>query len=263
VRLSGAAARQAAVVEYSKFMRHAWLERRVRIGGRPVDFRRAQGKRFRLSRTRAAPVGSKRKKLRRPTNLQRQIVFAMKHTLLSRLPWVVLSSLLLIPSVFATTPPTAVPGTLKVQVNVPATWHWLADDRVAEPLVDQLRDTFYRAGFDRPIEQITYVEDPAKAPYLLTINLVDWRMNHAGSIDCTFSANLQTPRGTRDFGLFSDMAFNWIPGRGRYGLSQAFTQAADGALKQLCDAVAKSEMLPDFRKPELVSGLPEGHRPSA
>jgi hypothetical protein len=190
-------------------------------------------------------------------------LFAMKHTLLSRFPWAVLSSLLLTLPLFATTPQPEVPGTLKVQVIVPASWNILMEDRIADNFVDHVRETFYRAGFDRPIEKLSYVEDPAKTPNLLTINLTEWRMNRVGNIDCTFHADLQTPRGTRDFGLFSNMTMRWFSGPGRFGLSQAFTDAADGALRDLCDAVMKSEMLSDFRKPEMISGLPNHRRPSA
>ena len=189
-------------------------------------------------------------------------LFAMNHTRLSRFSWVVLSSLLLTLPAFATTPAAEVPGTLKVQVIVPASWNILLEDHVADNFVDQVRDTFFRAGFDRPIEKLSYVEDPMKTPYLLTINLTEWRMNRVGNIDCTFSANLQTPRGSHDFGLFSNMAMRWLGGPGRFGLSQAFTDAADGALRDLCNAVMKSEMLPDFRKPEIVSSLQSNHRPS-
>ncbi len=186
----------------------------------------------------------------------------MKHSFLIRYAWVWLSGLLLLVPACATAPRPEVPGTLKVQVNVPPTWNVLLDDRVAETFVDQVRDTFYRAGFDRPIESLSYVEDPAKVPYLLTVNLIDWRINRIGNIDCTFSASLQTPRGTRDLGLYNSTAMRWLGGLGRFGLSRAFVDAADGALHDLCDAVAKSELLPDFRKPELAASLRPSRSPS-
>ena len=49
-----------------------------------------------------------------------------------------------------------------MQVNVPPSWNILLDDRVSEAFVDRVRDVFHRNGFDRPVEHVRYVEDPAK-----------------------------------------------------------------------------------------------------
>lgn len=186
----------------------------------------------------------------------------MKQTLLSRAAWAMLSSLLLVLPACATTQKSPVPGTLKVQVNIPATWNSLVEDRISEGLVDRVRDVFYRAGFDRPVEEVRYVEEPGKEPYLLTINLIDWRMNRLGNVDCTFSASLRTPRGTRELGLYTNTSLFSLRGFGRFGLADSYDEAAQGAIRDLCDAVAKSELLPDFRKSGLVSGLPRPSRPS-
>jgi hypothetical protein len=168
---------------------------------------------------------------------------------------ILLCGALLSLSACATTPKPEVPGTLKVTVNVPPTWNLLLDDRVSAAFTDRVRDVFYRAGFDRPVEELRFVEDPAKAPYLLTINLLDWRINHVGSIDCTFSATLQTPRGTRELGLYHNTAMRWFGGIGRWGLANSFDDAAEGAIRDLCNAVVKTEMLPGFEKHQLYTGL--------
>jgi hypothetical protein len=187
----------------------------------------------------------------------------MKRSILFRYAWVWVSGLLLFLPACATTERPEVPGTLKVQVNVPPSWSILLDDRVSEVFVDYVREAFYRAGFDRPVEEVRYVEDSAKVPYLLTLNLNEWRINRVGNIDCTFSASLQTPRGTRDLGLFTNTTMRWFGGPGRFGLSRSFAEAADGAIGDLCDKIAKSELLPDFRKPKHVSGLRPNRGPSA
>jgi hypothetical protein len=182
---------------------------------------------------------------------------------LLRHPWIWLCGALLGLSACATTQPAEVPGTLKVTVNVPPSWNLLIDDRIAESFTDRVREVFDRAGFDRPIEELRYVEDPAKVPYLLTINLVEWRINRIGSIDCTFSATLQTPRGARDLGLYHNDAMRWFGGIGRWGLARSFEEAAEGAIHDLCDAVVKSEMLPGFQKHELYSGTRKTAGPKA
>lgn len=172
-----------------------------------------------------------------------------------RHPWIWLCGVLLAFPACATLPQPEVPGTLKVTVNVPPSWNLLVDDRVAEAFTDRVREVFHRAGFDRPVEEVRYVEDPAKVPLLLTINLHTWRINRLGNIDCTFSASLKTPRGTRDLGLYANTTTRWFGGIGRWGWARSFEEAAEGAIHNLCDAVAKSELLPGLRKAGLYSGL--------
>jgi hypothetical protein len=140
--------------------------------------------------------------------------------------------------------PTETPGTLRVQVNVPPSWNLLLDDRITEAFVDRIRDVFHRNGFEKPVEEVRYVEDPAKLPFLLTVNLTEWRINRIGDIECTFTANLQTPRGTRQLGIYTNTTMRWLTGPGRFGLAQAFEDAAEGAINDLCRDVAKTEMLP-------------------
>jgi hypothetical protein len=82
----------------------------------------------------------------------------------------------------------------------------------------------------------------------LTINLTEWRMNHIGNIDCTFTANLQTEQTTRHLGVFSGMSFRWMSGPGRFGLADAFGDAAEDGIRQLYDAVARTELVPGLRR---------------
>lgn len=193
-----------------------------------------------------------------------QLTFAMKHSPKIRLLRASLSGLLflLLPAC-ATTQRPEIPGTLKVQVNVPPSWSVLVDDRVSEAFVDRVREVFVRSGFDRPVEEVRYVEDASKLPYLLTINLTDWRINRVGAIDCTFSASLQTPRGTRQLGFYSNTTMRWFGGPGRFGLSRSFEEAAEGAVHQLCDDVLKSELLPGFRMPVSTAGVDQKRAPAA
>lgn len=180
-----------------------------------------------------------------------------------RTPWILLCGALLSLSACATTQKPEVPGTLKVTVNVPPTWNVLLDDRVSEAFADRVRDVFYRAGFDRPVEELRYVEDPAKVPYLLTINLLDWRINRIGNIDCTFAATLKSPRGTRELGMYTNTSMRWFGGIGRWGLARSFEDAAEGAVRDLCDAVMKTDLLPGFEHRGLQSALLKTDAPRA
>jgi hypothetical protein len=144
----------------------------------------------------------------------------------------------------ATTQSPVVPGTLAVHVNVPPHWNIFLEDRIAEAFTDQVREVFHKAGFDKPVNEIRYFEDVDRAPYLLTINLNEWRINRVGMIECTFSADLKTPQATKHLGIYTHTTMRWIGGPGRFGLARSFEEAADGAIRDLCNDVAKTELLP-------------------
>jgi hypothetical protein len=171
--------------------------------------------------------------------------------------WMALGAALLALSGCATTQQPAVPGTLKVAVNVPPALNILVEDRISEAFTDRVREVFDRAGFDRPVEEARFADDAANAPYLLTIDLIEWRINPIGNIDCTFRASLQTPGGTRDLGVYSNTTMRAMRSPGRWGLSYAFDDAAEGAIQNLCDAVKKSELLPGFAQGQLYSHVPQ------
>lgn len=160
------------------------------------------------------------------------------------------------PTAGAGAPDTANPSaTLKVQVNVPPSWDPLLDDDIAAAFTDQVREIFQRAGHRHPVEELRSVEDPAKAPYLLTVNLTEWRINRAGNIACTFGATLRTPQGERDLGLYTNTTMRWIGGLGRWGLARSFEEAAVGAIRNLCDTIARSELLPGANREARYTGL--------
>jgi hypothetical protein len=148
----------------------------------------------------------------------------------------------------ASVPQAEIPGTLKVQVNMPPTLHYLAEDRIATAMTDRVREVFQRQGFDRPVEEIRPVEDSSRAPYLLTINLTEWRVDRLGNIDCAFSAELRTPAATRSFGPYTNTALRIAYGSGRFGWARGFEDAADGALRNLCLDVLRAELLPNLRR---------------
>jgi hypothetical protein len=153
----------------------------------------------------------------------------------------------------ATQPTPEIPGTLKVAVNVPPSWSLLLDSRISEAFTDRVREVFHQQGFDRPVEEVTSVEDCSKMPYLLTINLTEWRINHIGNIDCTFSASLRTPQGTRHLGLYTNTTMRWLNGLGRFGLADSFDQAAEGAIQDLWRDVEKSDLLTLTEHPARLS----------
>jgi hypothetical protein len=145
------------------------------------------------------------------------------------------------------TPPSK-PGTLQVQINIPPSWRPMLEDRISEAFASYIFDVFRRQGYQGDITEVRSYEQPSQGCCLLTINLTEWRMNHIGNIDCSFTANLQTERANRHLGIFSGMSFRWMSGPGRFGLSDAFGEAAEDAIRQLYDSIAKTELVPGLRK---------------
>jgi hypothetical protein len=137
----------------------------------------------------------------------------------------------------ATTHAPEIPGTLAVHVNVPPHWNVFLEDRITEALTDQVREVFHHAGFDKPVTEARYFEDVDRSPYLLSV----------GMIDCTFTAELKTPATTKHLGVYTHTTMRWFGGPGRFGLARSFEEAADGAIRDLCKDVAKTELLPGLR----------------
>ena len=121
------------------------------------------------------------------------------------------------------------------------------EERVTEAFVSYIYDVFRRQGFKGEIEEVHWSEEPSPGCCLLTINMTEWRMNHIGNIDCTFTANLQTESKVRHLGVFTGMAFRWMSGPGRFGLADAFTDAAEDAIEHLFTALAETELVPGLR----------------
>ena len=144
--------------------------------------------------------------------------------------------------------PPSKPGTLQVQINIPPTWRPLMEDRITEAFASYIFDVFRREGYKGDITEVRWFEEPSPGCCLLTINLVEWRMNHVGNIDCTFTASLQTEETTRSLGVFSGMAFRWMSGPGRFGLADSFEDAAEDAVRQLYDSLARTELVPGLRR---------------
>lgn len=170
----------------------------------------------------------------------------MKNSTLFRRSWFWVLALLFFAGC-ATPPKVEVPGTLKVQVYVPPSWNMLLDDRVAEAFTDRVADVFHRSGFGFPIENVRSVEDPAKVPYLLTIRLTDWRINHLGNIDCTFTAHLKTPQASGSLGVYTNTSMRSLSS-GRFGFGQSFEEAAEGAIRDLANDIAKGDLLQGMRR---------------
>lgn len=149
-------------------------------------------------------------------------------------------------------PRVEMPGTLHVHMNLPPTADIWAEDRVKLAFTDLTREVFQRYGFDRSVEESLFAstDELDHVPYLLTIDLHRWRVDRIGNIECTFTASVRTPAGTRHLGVYSDTelrGFGMSPGIGRWGIARAFEDAAEGAIENLVHDVARTELLSQLR----------------
>ncbi len=138
-------------------------------------------------------------------------------------------------------------ATLQIQMRIPPSWDPFLEDDVKDAFLSQVRDVFRREGYTGTIKEVDRFEEPSAGCCLVTINLLDWRLNHTGNVDCTFTASLQTDERTRNFGIFSGMALRWMNSRGRFGLANSFEDAAEDALERLYADLAETELVPGLR----------------
>lgn len=157
-------------------------------------------------------------------------------------------------SAATTSPQAAKVADLQLQITVPPTWRpFLADD-IADSLAGILSATFQRRGFAGVVD---YIEEGRRVPNpdipLLTLNLVEWRIDRVGNAECTLTATLSVSGQRKDLGIVNQTQMTWIRERGRFGLARryevadALEDAAAGAMRDLFHRVAETG---------LVCGLP-------
>jgi len=146
---------------------------------------------------------------------------------------------------------------LQLQINVPPTWRPFLDDDIAQALANILTDTFKRRGYAGVID---YLEADCRAPNpdlpLLTLNLMQWRIDRVGNAECTLTAELAAPgRPKRDLGIVTQTQITWIQERGRYGfrhfeIADALEDTASEAMRDLFKRVADTGLVRGFPAPK-------------
>lgn len=112
-------------------------------------------------------------------------------------------------AVSGTAAPDVAPTPLKVRVNSPASWGMLVDGRLDVAFTKQLHAILNEMGFAAPVEPISVIENPDTTPYLLTLNLTEWRIDRSSRVSCVFDATLQTQQGARYLGIYTQSALRW------------------------------------------------------
>lgn len=170
----------------------------------------------------------------------------MKTRLLS-LVMLAAGSALVADAAITSSTPTVPNQPLQVSVQLPPDASLFWADRVAESLADCIESAFAQGGFHGPIAYLGWGEKPAPEAPRVEINLIEWRSTVTRSVDCTFSARLVTPAGSRDLGIFSGVALNMAGRRDPFGRADTFAEAAHDAGRDLYRALQHAGLLPTGR----------------
>lgn len=134
---------------------------------------------------------------------------------------------------------------LQLSVDIPPNWEpFLADD-TARSFSDRVREVFRRRGYAGEIEFL-YGDEPKQNIPTLAIRLITWRLGRTDNAECTFVASLNANGEEHNLGTFENTAFILDRTRGRWGLSNAIDEAAEGALRDLAVKLAKAGLVPGF-----------------
>lgn len=132
---------------------------------------------------------------------------------------------------------------LQVEVSLPASSDILHERDVAEALTARVRDVFQRRGYEGKVHEMLRGDSTETGEPVLAINLIRWRMDRAGFVECSFTAGVRQADGTVvPLGVFT--ASEVAMGTGRWGLSDTFERAAEHAADQLWTKLRKTEILP-------------------
>ena len=146
------------------------------------------------------------------------------------------------------TPERSEPGTLQVQIAIPPPTRLLLEQDIQELFYDQIRDVFKQRGYGGKIEEVKLYEDPSPGCWLIKIDVSELRRDPIGNITITFSALLQTDHETRrNLGTFRGSALPGTSSPGVGGPNNTIETVAASALRDLYDAIAKTQLVPGIK----------------
>jgi hypothetical protein len=134
---------------------------------------------------------------------------------------------------------------LQVTVDVPPNWRPFLSDDLAEAFASHLTEVFHRRGYTGKIHFLDH-EDPLAGVPVLAVRLINWRIGHADSAECNFTASLTAAGQEQDLGIFEHTNLILNQNQGRRGFADALGEVADGALGNLSAKVAQAGLLRGF-----------------
>lgn len=135
------------------------------------------------------------------------------------------------------------PVRLQLQVGLPFSLNILRNDDIAEAFAHRVVTSLHEQGFRGRIKYVENGEPLDPAVPVLDISIFEWRVNRGGNTDCTFSAELRSPRGEKSLGLFAGTSImTWLR-RDWFARADSFEDAASDALTNLKARIDATELL--------------------
>lgn len=135
------------------------------------------------------------------------------------------------------------PVRLQVVVSMPASMSLLRDDYVSEAFNYRVASYLHEQGFRGRIHSVYPGDDPLPNIPTLEINLMEWRVDRGGFVDCTFTAELVNHTTRRRLGIFHGTSMMTWPRRDWYMRAEGFEDAAREAIVNLAGRLEQSGLL--------------------
>jgi len=138
---------------------------------------------------------------------------------------------------------------LLLAINAPPMWDSLREADVIDAFHQRVVTKLQKAGFDGEIGEFDAFKEPDPAIPAIEIKLMEWRPERAGSIVCTFSANLKTADKNQNLGIFTGTAPQWMTTASHtWELRRGLDDSANRALENLVRKLRSEEFLPPAKK---------------
>lgn len=125
------------------------------------------------------------------------------------------------------------PVRLQLTVGVPPSMSILYEEEVADAFAYRVSSILHEQGFRGRIHYVDRWSKPDAAIPVLAVELREWRVDRAGFVDCTFTANLQSPDGQKSLGLFTGTSLMTWRRRDWFSRAEGFDDAARDAITNL------------------------------
>lgn len=134
---------------------------------------------------------------------------------------------------------------MQVYVDIPSVWHPFLQQNIQDAFTGYVQDVFQRRGYKGQIDEVTDLSFVKKGEPLLSITLIDWRIDRTGSVECTFTASIKNGQKEKNLGiLMSNSLFGFGPVNDRWEISNALEDAAHTAIGDMYDRLIKTNMVP-------------------
>ena len=133
---------------------------------------------------------------------------------------------------------------LQLIVAAPASLELIRSDNVTGVLVTLIESVFQQSGFRGHIDPVTTGERLEGDAPTLEVYLLDWRITGSGSVDCTFTATLETAKGSTNLGVFTGATLPMLGLHNAFNRAEAFDLAATDAIGNLYAELREKNLLP-------------------